>query len=221
MDKDAWIRELRVWFTQMDIEERPRLNELRLSPSLDVFERPVTFAAMLSQRRAWRNFRRRLFGHRSFHRLLEIMGVPDAFRFSWDLWMLKSVLSKVTAEDAKQWRQESARAKTEAVTAARILRDHAQRFAPKADRQALMNAAKSIEERPWYAFDDARGIALHIPFDLFGQKGDLRAYAIRAMDRCVPPGIVERSAMIRDFLELIGIDATSALVRSTLLNGRT
>jgi hypothetical protein len=85
-----------------------------------------------------------------------------------------------------------------------------------------MDAAREIESSPWYALDgDWRGLAIFVDFGLFGQKGDARAYAIRNLDKFLPETIHNRDSMIRDFLELIGIDASSPLVRSTLLKGST
>jgi hypothetical protein len=145
-----------------------------------------------------------------------------AFWFTGSLSSLGNILSRITPEDAKFYRQETARAKADAAIAARILRDHAEKFATKADQPALLRAAKSIEKIPWYlrVHDDVTAEWI-IPIELFGQKGDVRAYAIRCVDGYVPKDIPDRAAMIRDFLALVGVKTSSALVRSTLLNGKT
>ncbi len=124
-------------------------------------------------------------------------------------------------DETKEGRQKYLQARLEVEIAARVLRTHA-RVAGKENRQVLMDAARKIENSPWYALNPGlQGLAVFVDFSLFGQKGDARAYAIRNLGKFLPETIQNRDSMIRDFLELIGIEATSALVRSTLLKGST
>jgi hypothetical protein len=120
MDRGAFIRELRTWFTRFDRVHRPWFGERDGPEWNDIFGRPMTLTAELRRRRAARDFRRRLFACEAFHRLVE--HITDGNAALWLthnlLWGLKDVLSKLTPEDAKQWRQESARAKAEAAIAA-------------------------------------------------------------------------------------------------------
>jgi hypothetical protein len=142
--------------------------------------------------------------------------------FVGDLHSLSIFLShQIETDTIKRARQKYLRAKSEVENAARILRTHA-KMSGKEHHEVFIEAAQKIEESPWYALDgDFRLAAIFIDFGLFGQKGDARAFAIRRLDESLPDDISKRDSMIRDFLALIGIDASSALVRSTLLNGRT
>jgi hypothetical protein len=210
MDRDACIRELRQRFA----EAARRATEWNDTAAL---------AKHLADRRYNRRMRRKLFAHPTFHRLVSHFEDGNgACGFVTDLEMLRFFLSnQMHPDEIKEFRKNYLQAKLEVESAARVLRLHA-RAMGKGNRQVLMDAAREIENAPWYAIDDsARGLAIFVDFGLFGQKGDARAYAIRNIDRFLPATIHNRDSMIRDFLELIGIDATSALVRSTLLNGRT
>jgi hypothetical protein len=187
----------------------------------------------LARRREDRDFLTKLLRHSTFLRLLDLLesaldrdSCTDALlQVVEELTMLRSFLLNpiTTPEEAKQARQKYLEAKLEVESAARIVRTYAEN-APKSHKQALIQAAASIEKTPGYAcVGDFRLIAFFVNFGLFGQKGDKRAYAIRYLNDSLPPAtaIHNRAAMIRDFLELVGVKATSSLVRSTIVNGKT
>lgn len=212
MDSDGCIRELRQRFSAAARQGTEWENA-----------GTTTLADQLADRRYNRKMRRKLFAHPTFHRLLSHLDDSNrACSFVVDLEMLRLFLSnEMPPDETKEGRQKYLQARLEVEIAARVLRTHA-RVAGKENRQVLMDAARKIENSPWYALNPGlQGLAVFVDFSLFGQKGDARAYAIRNLGKFLPETIQNRDSMIRDFLELIGIEATSALVRSTLLKGST
>jgi hypothetical protein len=183
-------------------------------------------ANYLAERRETRELNRRLFGNVTFLRLLEQLETVDhvaVYEFMFRLRMLKGLLSSdISSGMAKEGRQKYLKAKLEVEIASRVLRRYAQDSAPADQRGALLHAARQIENATAYASDDRwLNFVWFFPFDLFGQKGDKRGFAIRYLDTLLPVDIPRRHAMISDFLKLIDINATPVLVRSTLRNGRT
>jgi hypothetical protein len=229
MDKDEWILYLRREFAvsaRKGVEWIPSTNGYE-----DAQRRYPTprLKEQLAGRRDARELNRNLFGLDAFHRFLDSLEGIDqteamrvAIYFVTELHSLSLFLSNQIETDViKDARRKYLRAKSDVKTAARILRMHA-KVAGQDNHQVFIDAAQQIEKSPFYALDgDVQLLAIFIDFEMYGQQGDDRAYAIRRLDASLPDDISDRYSMIRDFLELIGIDATSALVRSTLLNGRT
>src|SRR6266404_6844195 len=163
MDRDGCIRELRQRFAAAARHGTEWKNR-----------DPTTLANQLAARRANRKLRGKLFTHPTFHRLLgHLEDSNSACGFVSDLEMLRLFLSNGTSpEEIKEFRQKYLRAKSDVEIAARVLRMHA-RTGGKENGQVFMDAARKIEDSPWYAIDDtARGLAIFVDFGLFGQKGD-------------------------------------------------
>lgn len=229
MDKHEWTQYLRREFA---VSARKGIEWIR---STNGYEDPQQryptprLKEQLANRRDARELNLKLFKDPTFHRFLNSLENTDqteamriAIHFVTELHSMSLFLSNQIETDViKDARQKYLRAKSEVEAAARILRMHA-KIAGKENHQVLLDAALKIEESPFYAMEgDVQLLAIFIDFGQFGQGGDARAYAIRRLNELLPDDLFNRYSMIRDLLELIGIDATSALVRSTLKNGRT
>ena len=211
MTNDDRIRQLRKHFAQ---DARRRTDWVG----------PLNRSESLGTRRDMRKLRQALFKHPVFLRLLnELERDSDAHDFVRMLMMLKLFArTPITREEAKQARRRYLEAESEVKRLAQLLRVFVESERLSVEhRELLLWAAKKIEHGPTYAIGGKlRSAATICDFSLFGQVGDTRAFLISNLNAKLPSTVRNRNATIRDFLRLIGIEATRSLIGSTIRQGR-
>jgi hypothetical protein len=140
--------------------------------------------------------------------------------------MILSLFSSrpITRKDAKEAREKYLKAKSDVEMVARTLREYtgARPNLSAAVRKAFLQAANELEGSPMFAIEKRlRSASSIVDFGMFGQQGDKRAFAINWLHFMLPANIKNRYATIRELLNLIGVESTAPLVRSTILKGHT
>ena len=173
-------------------------------------------AAPDSSRAAWRRRERNIFQSSGFRRVASV--AEDGFALAQLHNLVASLREWVPSmpEHLKQLGDKNRVMKNEVKITTRILREYA-----KSSNRAkpLLDIADDIEV--FYMFGSHDPAAL-IDGDRVGQKGGIRAFAVRTIAAEVPETVPKRFATIADLMNAAGFpDTTPQLVRAILLNGRT
>lgn len=127
------------------------------------------------------------------------------------------------ASEIKAARERALEATRRVEIAAQVLRRYVESksWGGGVNADYLLKVAAEIEDWSYYGASTDSFAEVLLDPSLAGQKGEFKAYAIKSIDRLLPPTTQNRDAVIRDFLNLIGVEVTNQLVRSTRLRGQT